>query len=214
MKMSLSQRRYMNAALASSNQNEVCRQLSQLTCELQNGQYNIKQVNYCFVRLLEIFEIQHPDFDENSFEDWRNLPNHFSSLDQLIAFFDQRALRETPRDEKPESGASSSAVIQDLLPFIEENFSAEINLSMLSKRCNYSPNYLCKLFRQSTGMTIKDYILRRRMSHATWLLRNTQLNIGEIAEKCGFNDYFYFARVFKRTQGLTPSEYRNRNGWV
>ena len=57
-------------------------------------------------------------------------------------------------------------------------------------------------------MTLTDYILQTRIAHAIYLLNTTQMSIQTIASQCGFDDGNYFTRIFKRTQGQSPRQYR------
>ena len=68
-------------------------------------------------------------------------------------------------------------------------------------------NQLCKRFRKSLGLSVRDYLLMRRIEHASGLLRHSNLTIREIAFASGFNDPNYFARIFRARTGSTPSAY-------
>ena len=65
-----------------------------------------------------------------------------------------------------------------------------------------------RLFKRETGVSPLQYQLLRRLRRGTELLRSTNLSVAEIAELCGFEDPFYFSRLFKRRCFLTPVEYR------
>ena len=72
---------------------------------------------------------------------------------------------------------------------------------------HYSPAHLSTLFRQETGVTIGDALLRTRLAAATALLRTTNDSVSAIAQATGYGDVQYFSRVFKRLTGMTPLEY-------
>ena len=64
------------------------------------------------------------------------------------------------------------------------------------------------LFRRTTGRTPTQYVTKLRMSLAKKLLSETAMPVGEIAEACGYDDAFYFSRVFSREEGMSPRSYR------
>ncbi len=81
-------------------------------------------------------------------------------------------------------------------------------LARLAERLRITPNHLTKLFRQKLGMSAVDYLQNLRLQLAAELLRENSLNIQEIAQKTGFADANYFARIFRRRHGCTPSTFR------
>ncbi len=74
-----------------------------------------------------------------------------------------------------------------------------------------TPNHLIKLFRRNVGMSVLDYLQTRRLENATKLLRETTLNVREIAVESGFEDPNYFTRYFHRRYGMTPTAYRRNS---
>ena len=67
---------------------------------------------------------------------------------------------------------------------------------------------LSKMIKESLSVNFSDYIASLRIQRAKELLRDDRLSIQEIAEIVGYNDYFYFTKVFKRVEGISPSKYR------
>lgn len=101
--------------------------------------------------------------------------------------------------------------ILTVLEYIENNFHLDINLDTLSKLVFLSGQYLSRLFKQETGYTITHYITVRRIEKAKQCLFYSRENVMEISEKCGFSDPNYFARVFKKYEGVTPSQYQQQS---
>ncbi len=97
-----------------------------------------------------------------------------------------------------------------IIQHINQNFYKEISILSLSQDFSINPNYISQLFRKEVGMTFTDYITNLRMDYAKELLHKTQYSQGEVASKCGYTDYFYFIRVFKKTTGLTPGQFRQK----
>ena len=74
---------------------------------------------------------------------------------------------------------------------------------------NISPYYFSKLFKEEAGENFIEYLTKVRIAHAKELLRNPALSIKEICILSGYSDPNYFSRIFKKQEGVTPSEYRD-----
>ena len=92
--------------------------------------------------------------------------------------------------------------------YIRSNFTKNITLEELSAISNRSVSYISKLFSVEYGISPKQYILDLRMNHAQKLLRTSNLSISEISTQCGFDDVFYFSRLYKSKIGISPSAER------
>ena len=73
---------------------------------------------------------------------------------------------------------------------------------------NYSDAYFCKIFKQCFDKNFTTYLSEFRVEKAKQLLADVTINVKEISDKVGYRDSNYFAKVFKRIVGITPSEYR------
>ena len=108
---------------------------------------------------------------------------------------------------------AQSLKIRAACSFIDEHLTEkDLTLSRLAQEVDLSPSYLSSLFARDTGMTLKQYITEARMKKAAALLKNPELKQYEVAAQVGYDDAKYFARVFRETMGMTPSEYRARLG--
>ena len=99
-------------------------------------------------------------------------------------------------------------VVREILRYLHDNYYQDISLRDLADRYFLNPSYLCRTFKKQVGKPFTVYLANLRLRHACELLRATTMSVYEIAERCGYKDYFYFARLFKRTLGVTPSQYR------
>ena len=79
---------------------------------------------------------------------------------------------------------------------------------MLASHVNFSPNHLSMIFRQQTGKTFIKYLTDYRMSKAKELLRCTGKRSSEVGLEVGYKDPHYFSYLFKKYQGMTPTQYR------
>lgn len=99
-------------------------------------------------------------------------------------------------------------MIRQALTYIENNYQNPITLDDLSSLCGASPNHFCRIFKEVTRQTAMEYIISYRLERAINMLSATDLSITEIAQDCGFNNYSYFIRTFKKSIGTTPHHYR------
>lgn len=96
-----------------------------------------------------------------------------------------------------------------ILKYTTENFSHDISLSELSRRFYTNPSYISQLFKKELGQNFTDYVLSLRINLACELIANDNLSLMGISRNSGYDDYFYFSRVFKKKTGRTPSQYRD-----
>lgn len=100
------------------------------------------------------------------------------------------------------------AYINEALQFIEMNYSRKITIDMLSRYVGLNRSYLNSIFREALGKTLQQYLMEFRVRKACELLENNSLTIGDVSHSVGYPDQLLFSKVFKRIQGVTPSEYR------
>lgn len=93
--------------------------------------------------------------------------------------------------------------------YIREYYCTEISMQSVARAMNYSDAYFCKLFKQCFKVNFSAWLNEYRIDRAREMLQNTRLSVREVSTACGYSDANYFARVFKRVTGKTPSEYRN-----
>jgi len=108
-------------------------------------------------------------------------------------------------------------VAMRIAEYIDKNY-ADINLNIatLSNALNLSGRYISAVFKKETGMGILDYIGKVRIDKVKTMLAETYMTIDDIFKKVGFTNKITFIRVFKKIEGITPSQYRtlsrNKNG--
>ena len=105
--------------------------------------------------------------------------------------------------------ARYSLPVKNSIDYMEKNYSDyTLNAEMISEHAALSSGRLGVLFKQETQQTINEYLTHLRISHAIWLLTNTNLKIYEISEKCGYRSSQYFSQVFYQHTGRRPIDYR------
>ncbi|WP_044959280.1 response regulator transcription factor [Butyrivibrio sp. WCD2001] len=112
------------------------------------------------------------------------------------------------RDDVPEPNSFMKKVRE----YIDENFQDDIALQDIAGAFGYSDVYFCKLFKQNFEVNFITFLNDYRMERAKEFLADPLINIKDISQKAGYRDANYFTRVFKRSVGMTPSEYRSEVG--
>lgn len=92
--------------------------------------------------------------------------------------------------------------------YVKNNLSKKITLSDLSWKLHCSTVTLTEHFKNEYGITIMEYVMKKRMEKARRLLLNSELSIREVAEECGFSDNEYFSRCFKDCHGVSPTTWK------
>ncbi len=115
-----------------------------------------------------------------------------------------------------QSVGSSKAVILDLriqaaIEVIQNAISGKVEIETVARQTNVSASRLRHVFKAEMGLSLTQYIKRKRMQEAEHLLRTTFLSVKEIAHRVGFGNDNSFSREFHRTHGLAPGKYRARS---
>ena len=107
-------------------------------------------------------------------------------------------------------GEDATPIDSKLEGYVNEHISSSLSVSELCSHFHLSRSELYHLFREYFSLTPAEYVKNRRLSYAARLLRTTNLSVKAVAESCGIFDYNYFSKVFKRTFGISPTQYRKR----
>ncbi|WP_020618724.1 response regulator transcription factor [Paenibacillus daejeonensis] len=120
------------------------------------------------------------------------------------------AADQTDRLVKSEEEASGSVLIEQLKLYIVQHLNEDLSLDQLSRRFHVNPTYLSRLFKQTTNEVLSLYITKEKMGAARRLLLQDGMKVGEAANRVGYNNPNYFAKVFRNTFGMSPQEYKSR----
>ena len=124
-------------------------------------------------------------------------------IDNLKISLFERRVSSAVEPEKQEERA-----ITGITRYLQEHLAEEISLSVLAEQFHLNPQYISQLFKSEIGVNFLVYLTNIRMEKAKKLLLSTALSIAEVAEQSGYGDYRVFTKVFKKSEGITPSQYR------
>mgnify|MGYP001034023568 CR=1 FL=1 len=135
---------------------------------------------------------------------------NMKSLGEIKGLFDT-VLDEIGVHQQEQSGYSR--IVGGIMDYIEMHYGEEsLSVTEIAEQFHFSSAYLNVLFRQEVKVTLKQYLNNYRLERAKRMLEQDYDKITEIAEKCGYANSNYFAKVFKAAMGMTPLEYRSRKG--
>lgn len=106
--------------------------------------------------------------------------------------------------------ASGSFIVKNAISYIEENYTKKLTLGEVAEKTYVSQWHLSKLLNRHMGQSFSEILNHVRIEHAKELLKDPALRIGDISEQVGFLDLAHFSRVFKKQEGISANEYRNR----
>lgn len=98
--------------------------------------------------------------------------------------------------------------VQKIMVHIDSQLSSDLSLKALANMLQINASYLSALFKKETGVTLTEYVNKKRIDHAILLLNSSDAQIQTIAQHCGITDVNYFTKLFKKQVGKTPKEYR------
>ena len=99
--------------------------------------------------------------------------------------------------------------IGQVMQYVAANYAdSSLTVQKIAGEFGYHPNYISQMFKESTNKTLRDYLTHYRIRMAKNLLRTTELDVGTIGWKCGFNSVSYFIKVFRQHTGMTPHKFQ------
>jgi len=122
---------------------------------------------------------------------------------ELLVYINKIFLSKKPEEENP----NIPEKLIPILDYIDRNLESDLTLGSLSRKFYLDGSYLSRLFKNSIGNNLHEYIIFKRISRAKKLLSDGY-SVTEACAVSGFNDYSHFLRTFKRTVGIPPGQYR------
>jgi len=109
----------------------------------------------------------------------------------------------------PADRGETSCKVDRSIAYMADHINQPLQVATLAAMANVSPSHFFALFKKRTGCPPMDYFTRLRMRHAGHLLGSTSASVKEVAAALGYDDPFYFSRVFKSVHHVPPSRYRS-----
>ena len=167
-----------------------------LFCNKIRGDFNI---NECINKLINEFVIKDLGYE-------LAIKSH---IFWLLAILFRNHKEDILTQKKYEIRSKNLERFNKILIYIEDNYSEKFAVENLARNANMSTSNFCHLFKRMTGKTLIEYVNNLRINKAENLLRNTDMNISEVAMAVGFNDINYFSRSFKKYKKIAPTTIKN-----
>jgi AraC-like DNA-binding protein len=134
---------------------------------------------------------------------------HYEAMLRLLASFAQH-LSLVANELMIKQTTAEPPAVTKARAFIAEHLGEDLSLEQAARAGNMSAFYFCKVFKGATGVTFTDYVARARVEQTKQLLLNPNVRVSEAAYEAGFQSLSQFNRVFRRIEGQSPSDYRER----
>ena len=119
-----------------------------------------------------------------------------------LSFFDNGDCESETDEQK-----NSSSVFQSIVDYVDYHYrESDISLGRLSNVFSYTEKYLSSLFKKNMQIGFISYLNNLRIQYACELIQNGNMNMSQISVACGYSDYSYFSRVFKKITGHSPTD--------
>lgn len=124
----------------------------------------------------------------------------------------QELIFELYRNEKRENRNYSAALkVENIIKYMHNHINSKLTLTELSDRVQLSPAYLSRVFKDNTGYSLIGFFNKMKIDKAKELIIDGNKKVKEIAHEVGFGDEFYFSRIFKKIEGISPAEFYSKN---
>jgi len=139
-------------------------------------------------------------------------PSKMNEIEEALTVMTEKlsALEPEALPVPEEDGHAGSFLVNQATKYMEEHFNQKLSLQEVADNCFVSQWHLSKLINKHTGGSFYDLLNTIRIEKAKQLLKDPQLRIGQIVELIGYSDSAHFARIFKKSTGLSANEYRNQ----
>ncbi|WP_419871776.1 helix-turn-helix domain-containing protein [Candidatus Pristimantibacillus sp. PTI5] len=140
--------------------------------------------------------------------EWEAGENILKSLPRMRTWTQQLSLQITEYANR--NGKDVSQVVEKVQRYMEDHLGEEFSREQAAEAVYLNPAYLSRLFRRETGYSLTDYLVRIRIAKARIELEKTNHRVSDVAINVGYGNFSHFSKLFKKTTGLTPQEYRKK----
>ena len=138
-------------------------------------------------------------------------PSKMDEINEALQTMTDRLKKERPdtEEESAENSRAGSFLVKQAVAYMETHYAEKLTLQEVADACYVSQWHLSKLLNRFTEQSFYDILNSQRVEAAKKLLADPRLRIGDIGEMVGYADPAHFARIFKKTTGMSANEYRN-----
>ncbi|REE80167.1 two-component system response regulator YesN [Paenibacillus taihuensis] len=140
--------------------------------------------------------------DEQNLRKWLSSYSNVDEMKEFIAYATQFFKQFPSSDEEMKNQ------VDVIIQYIRDHIDQDIRRTDIAREVYLNPNYVSRLFKSETGMSLKEFIILEKMKLAQAMLKSTKLPISIIATKVGYSNFSHFSQVYKKTWNVTPAEDR------
>ncbi|WP_105618409.1 response regulator transcription factor [Vallitalea okinawensis] len=177
------------------------------TLALNKENYTIEEFTLLYNSTAAWCNYYYVDHVLHNYTSYDEIYKNFKDVRELIEFLKDmvQGIKEV---QGIKDGIDKDENIQEILDYIHEHYHENIYLSDLANEFFYNQSYISSLFKKHLDKTFTEYLKDFRMTKACGLLLETEHSITDIANQVGYSDYCYFSKIFKKSYGITPLQYR------
>lgn len=199
---------------------EALSKIDELKPDIVIMDINIPNMNG--LKVIELSRIKHPDtafvivsgYDDFSYcrqalklkiTDYILKPVNYEEFGNCIDNL-KISLFESKKENK--DSQQKDRMIVSITKYLQNHLQEDVSLNVLAQEFHLNAQYISQLFKSEIGVGFLTYLTNIRIEHAKKLLLSTDDAISDISDQCGYNDYRVFTKVFKKKEGITPSQFR------
>jgi len=201
----------LEAAVLKKDIQLVKKLLGQFRETFSRGIYSVRHAFAVYNIIVYSFSKMELERYDDFILNYELLMHSFENVNEMIEFLRNIVMEYSGISKDYANSEQKNMTFKSIFDYVNEHYLDNICIRDISRRFNVNANYVSYLFKKEGGVAFTEYITELRINYACTLLKTTWISVGEIAEKTGFNDYYYFTRVFKKAIGKTPTAFRNEN---
>ncbi len=202
-------------AIKRGDQEKALKGLDIVFMELSSEAYTAEEIRFALLRLMTVVIEGMQDQTESLKSLWNDeqtpLLEQFLKLRTILDYrhwFESELILPAIRLLEAEREVQFKSISQKVKDIIHFDFVADLTLEACAARLNYHPSYIRQVFRKETGMNFSEYLSQYRVEISKKWLEQTDMLVGEIAERLRYNNSQNFIRYFRKLEGMTPGQYR------
>lgn len=170
---------------------------------LQQLGLDITQMIYSYLGEMNIYAHMLFDNEENNSIYGRAALSPANMM-QYLEYLLKKTMEYKDMVEQPQS------IVGIIKDYINNHYQENISREDLSRLVYLNPDYLSRLFKKETGLSLSSYLIQKRIQLAKELLVSSKMPVSVVAAKAGYDNFAYFTKIFKERTGMAPNEYRKK----